>query len=327
MKRRAFLVLLGGAAAASSLPAEAQPAAMPVIGFINVASADAYRSYVKAFQEGLKETGYVEGENVAIEFRWAEGHYDRLPALADELVHLPATLILASGGGAPAMAVRAASPTIPIVFTTGGDPVKLGLVASLNHPGGNTTGVNLSTNSLVAKRVELLHELLPKAETIALLSDPTSPAAAADTEEAKGAARTQGFRLVEVTAGTKTELEAAFEALAQKHAEGLVVEASPIFTSQRAQLVTLAARYTIPTIFEWPDFAAAGGLMSYGTNLADGYRQAGIYAGRILKGEKPRDLPVVQLSKVNLVVNLKTAKALGLTIPQSLLARADEVIE
>ncbi|HUK06351.1 MAG TPA: ABC transporter substrate-binding protein [Stellaceae bacterium] len=326
MRRRAFLVLLG-AAAASSLPALAQPRPMPVIGFLNVTSADAYKTYVEAFREGLKDAGYVEGENVTIEFRWAEGHYDRLPALAAELVHLPATLILASGGGAPAMAVRAANPTIPMVFTTGGDPVKLGLVGSLNHPGGNTTGVNLSTNALIAKRVELLRELLPTAETIALLSDPTSPAAAADTEEAKGAARAQGFRLVEVTAGTKTEFEAAFATFAQKHAEGLVVGASAVFTSERSHLVALAARYAIPAIFEWPDFATAGGLMSYGTNLADGYRQAGIYAGRILKGEKPGDLPVMQLSKVDLVVNLRTARALGLTIPQSLLARADEVIE
>jgi len=326
MRRRAFLVLLG-AAAASSLPALAQPRPMPVIGFLNVTSADAYKTYVEAFREGLKDAGYVEGENVTIEFRWAEGHYDRLPALAAELVHLPATLILASGGGAPAMAARAANPTIPIVFTTGGDPVKLGLVGSLNHPGGNTTGVNLSTNALIAKRVELLRELLPKAETIALLSDPASPAAAADTEEAEGAARAQGFRLVEVTAGTKTEFEAAFATFAQKHAEGLVVGASAVFTSERSQLVALAARYAIPAIFEWPDFATAGGLMSYGTNLADGYQQAGIYAGRILKGEKPGDLPVMQLSKVDLVVNLRTARALGLTIPQSLLARADEVIE
>jgi len=292
-----------------------------------VATADSYQTFVTAFRKGLKEGGYVEGQNVTIEFRWADGRYDRLPVLAAELAHLPVTLIFASGGAAVAMAARSASATIPIVFASGTDPVKAGLVASLNRPGGNATGVFMISSSLVEKRIELLRELLPKATTVALLTDPTGPNAKADTEEAQHAAQAQGLTVLVVTARTEAEFDSVFATLAQGHAEGLVVEASPVFTSQRQKLVALANRYAIPAVFEWRDFVEVGGLMSYGPSLADGYRQAGVYAGRILRGEKPGDLPVVQPTTVDLVVNLTTAKALGLTIPQSILARADEVIE
>ena len=325
MKRREFLAMAAVASVGSPLGAQAQK--MPVIGYLHAASAKGYETFVAAFRAGLKEIGYVERENVTIEFRWAEGHYDRLPELAAELARLHPALIVAGGGGIVAKAAHAADPTISIVFTSGGDPIREGLVASLNHPGGEITGVLLITNSLVAKRVELLRELLPKADTVALLSNPTGPLFAADLSDAQEAARAQDLKLLPVNARSNSELDAAFVGIAAAKAQGLVVEASPVFTSERTRFVSLAQQYAIPTVFEWPDFATAGGLMSYGADLADGYRQAGVYAGRILKGEKPRDLPVVQSAKIKLVVNLKTAKALGLTIPQSILARADEVIE
>lgn len=327
MKRRELLAMMVIAAFGGTPPARAQQPVVPAIGFLGLASADTYAPFVEAFREGLKESGYADGQNVAIEFRWADGHFDRLPAFAAELVHRQAKGIVTSGGSAVARAVRAASPTVPIVFATGSDPIKDGLVPSLNRPGGNTTGVFLITNSLIEKRIELLRELLPKATTIAMLTDPTFPNSEADVRAAQEAARARSVRLLVVKASTEADFDGVFTELAQAHAEGLVVDASAVFTSRRAQLIALASRYAIPAIFEWRDFAADGGLMSYGTSLSDGYHQVGLYVGRILKGENPGDLPVVQPTKVDLVVNLRTAKALGLTVPQSILARADEVIE
>jgi len=318
---------LGGALATWPLESRAQQPAVPVIGYLHAASAEGYETFVAAFRAGLKETGYVEGQNVKIEFRWAAGHYDRIAELAAELAHLHPALIVTGGGGFVAKVAHAANPSIPIVFTSGADPVQQGLVASLNHPGANVTGVLLITNSLVAKRVELLRELLPKAATIALLSDPTGPSFAADLGDAQQAARTLGLKLLPVNVKSEAEFDAAFARIVAAKAQGLIVEASPVFTSERARLVEDTNRVAIPAVFEWRAFAEAGGLMSYGASLEDGYRQAGIYAGRILKGERPGDLPVVQSTKIDLVVNLKAAKALGSTIPQSILARADEVIE
>ena len=327
MKRRQLLAMIVIAAIGGMPSGHAQQPVVPAIGFLGIASADTYAPFVEAFREGLKEAGYVEGRNVAIEFHWAEGHFDRLPALSAELVHRQVKVIVASGGSAVARAVRAANPTVPIVFASGSDPIKDGLVPSLNRPGGNTTGVFLITNSLIEKRIELMRELLPKAMTIAMLTDPTFPNSEADVRAAQEAARARGVRLLVVKASTDANFGGAFTELAQAHAEGLVVDVSAVFTSRRAELIALATHYAIPAIFEWRDFAMDGGLMSYGTNLSDSYHQIGLYVGRILKGENPGDLPVVQPTKVDLVVNLRTAKALGLTVPQSILARADEVIE
>lgn len=327
MKRRELFAMMVIAAFGATPPARAQQPVVPAIGFLSIASADTYAPFVGAFRDGLKEAGYAEGQNVAIEFRWAEGHYDRLPALAAELVHRQVKVMATSGGNAVARVARAASPTIPIVFASGSDPIKDGLVPSLNRPGGNTTGVFLITNSLIEKRIELLCELLPKATTIAMLTDPTFPNSEADVRAAQEAARARGVRLLVVKAITEADFGGTFTELAQSHAEGLVVDVSAVFTSRRAQLIALASHYAIPAIFEWRDFAVDGGLMSYGSSLSDSYHQVGLYVGRILKGENPGDLPVVQPTKVNLVVNLRTANALGLTVPQSILARADEVIE
>jgi putative tryptophan/tyrosine transport system substrate-binding protein len=326
MKRRDFITIIGASAVTWPLAVWAQQA-MPVIGFLNAASPGPLRQQIAAFHEGLKESGYVEGQNVAVEYRWAEGQYDRLPALAADLARRQVSVI-ASGGGAPAVfAVKAATTTIPIVFTAGADPVGLGLVASLNRPGANITGVYHFATGLEAKRLGLLHEMVPKAATIAVLVNPNYSEAESQLREVQEAAARLGVQLVVMRANAVSDFDAAFSTVVQHQSGALLVCASPFFNTRREQLVVLAVRHALPTIYEWRDFAAAGGLMSYGTSLADAYRQAGIYAGRILKGAKPTDLPIVQSTKFEFVINLNTAKALGLTIPPGLLAIADEVIE
>jgi putative tryptophan/tyrosine transport system substrate-binding protein len=300
---------------------------MPVIGFLSSRSPNESASAVAAFRQALTEAGYVEGQNVDIAFCWAEGQYDRLPALAADLARRPVAVIFATGGNPPAFAAKAASATIPIVFLTGSDPIKFGLVASLNHPGSNVTGVTLFTSLLVAKRMELLRELAPTATTVAILVNPSNSNAEPDTRVAQIAARSLGQQLVVLSASTKNDIDAAFATVVEKRANALLVNTDAFFLARRNQFVALAARDAIPTIHDLREFTAAGGLVSYGTNLADAYRQAGAYIGKILKGEKPANLPVVQPTKFDLVINLKTAKALGLEIPPTVLARADEVIE
>jgi len=324
--RRQFISALGGAVGAWPLAAPAQQTALPVVGFLNSASASAFEHLVQAFRDGLGEAGYVEGRNVTIEYRWAEGQIDRLPALAAELVQRQVAVIVTSGGDVSARAAKAATSSIPIVSTIGGDPVKEGLVASFNRPGGNLTGATLFANS-AAKRLELLHELIPKAVTIMALFDPSDPVVVLDRESLQAASKTLGLQLRFANAGTVSELEAAFETVAVDRPDGLFVGANPFFNRQRDQLLGLVARHTIPTIYAFREFPAAGGLISYGSRLADTYRQVGIYAGRILKGESPADLPVVQPTKFELVINLKTAQTLGINVPPTLLAIADEVIE
>jgi putative ABC transport system substrate-binding protein len=300
---------------------------MPVVGFLNVASPGALRQQIAAFREGLKESGYVEGQNVAVEYRWAEGQYERLPELAADLVRQQVSVIVVGGGAQAELAVKAATTTIPIVFSAGGDPVRSGLVASLNQPSGNITGVYHFATGLEAKRLGLLHEMLPKATPIALLINPNFADAENQLRDVQEAAARLGVQLVVVRANAESDFNAAFSTVVQQRSGALLVGASPFFNNRREQLVVLAARHALPTIYEWRDFAAAGGLMSYGTSLADAYRQVGVYTGLILKGAKPADLPVVQSTRFELVINLSTAKALGIEVPPTLLARADEVIE
>jgi putative ABC transport system substrate-binding protein len=325
MRRREFITLFGGAAAAWSLAARAQQPAMPVIGFLNGASAESWAPFVSTFRQGLGETGFAEGKNVAIEYRWADEQYDRLPALAADLVRRQPSVIVANH--VSAAAAKAATATIPIVFTTAVDPVQLGLVASLARPRGNLTGVTTLNVELVPKRLELLHELSPTATSLALLVNPTNSDAETVASDTRAAARALGLDLHVVEASTDRDLETAFASLAQRRVGGLVIAPDPFFVSRIKPLAALALQRALPAAFEFRQFTAAGGLMSYGGSLADSYRLAGIYAGRILKGEKPADLPVQQSTKVELFLNLKTAKALGITIPLPLSGRADEIFE
>lgn len=327
MRRREFIRLLGGATAALPFAASAQQAAMPVIGFLHTGIADRYTNVLAGFRQGLKEAGFEEGQNVAIQFRWANDQPGRLPTLAAELVRRRVAVILAGGGAASALSAKAATSTIPIVLALGSDPVQLGLVASLNQPGGNVTGVTFITTELVAKRLDLLRELVPEATTIAFLFDPGNPTAKGQMSDMLAAAQALGQRLVVLEARSDHDFERAFTTLAERRAGALVVGAFQLFTSNSDKLVALAARYKIPAIYQHREFALNGGLISYGASIVDAYRQGGLYVGQILKGENPGDLPVQQSTKVELVINLRTAQALGITIPPTLLVRADEVIE
>jgi putative tryptophan/tyrosine transport system substrate-binding protein len=328
LHRREVISLLGGAAAAWPLAAGAQQPAMPVIGILYGGSSDSFAYLLTAIRRGLRESGYIEGRNMAIEYRWAEDRYDRVPALADDLVRRQVHVIVAIGGGGyVAQAAKAATATIPIVFTTNLDPVKSGLVASLNHPGGNATGMSFFGSLLEPKKFELMHELAPKTSAIAILVNPNNPNTESTAKIVKEAADALGRSLVVATASTDREIESAYASVVERRAGGLIVAADPFFNSRRGQLVALSARHAMPAIYEWREFAELGGLMSYGSIITDAFRQVGIYAGRIVNGEKPADLPVQQPAKLELVVNLKTAKTLSLEVPAAILVRADEVIE
>jgi putative ABC transport system substrate-binding protein len=327
MKRRDFIALLGGGGVTWPLAAHAQQPARPVIGFLNSALPAELEYRVAAFRQGLKEIGYIEGQNVTIEYRWAEGQSDRLPALAADLVRRHVAVIAATGGVPVAQAARSETTTIPIVFTVGSDPVKLGLVSSLNRPGGNVTGVTLISHQLVPKRIELLGELIPSANVIAVIMRANNPAAEAEVRQAQDAARTLGRQIQVLRVSTERDFDLAFATLTERRADALLVTTDPFFESKRDRLVTLAARHRIPTVYALREYTVSGGLMSYGASITGLYRQAGVYVGRILRGEKAADLPVVQSSKFDLTINLRTAKALGLDVPTSLLLRADEVIE
>jgi len=327
MRRRDFISLVGGSTVAWPLAARAQQQAMPVVGFLGTTTPDDFADRVAAFRGGLKEAGYIEGKNVVVEYRWPEGNYDRLPTLAADLVRLQVAVIAAVGGEPSPLAAKAATATIPIVFSIGGDPVRLGLVASLNRPGGNITGVNFFQSDLGAKRLGLLHELLPKASVIGMLVNLTFGDAETHVRDAKEAALPLGVQIHVVRARTTDDFDTAFATLAQQKIDALLLANDAFFLSERRKLIALAARYAIAAVYFWREFAVDGGLMSYSPSLSQAYRQVGIYTGKILNGAKPADLPVVQATKFEFVINLKTAKTLGLTFPSGLLAIADEVIE
>jgi putative tryptophan/tyrosine transport system substrate-binding protein len=328
VRRREFIKIIAGSAIETlPLAVNAQQRAVPVVGFINASSAENYKRQVAAFLEGLAQNGYIDGEKVKVEYRWAEGRYDQMPALIAELLGRQAAVISVTGSTAAAQAAMAATRTIPIVFVIGGDPVKFGLVASLNRPGGNVTGVSFLGNQLVAKQLGLLHELIPGATNFGFLVNPNNPNTESDTNNARLAADALGRKIIVAKARTREDIDHAFTLLTQERANALLISADPLFSGSREQLATLAARHTLPTMFNSREFALAGGLLSYGPDQADAYREAGIYVGRILSGEKPSNLPVVQPTKFELVINIKTAKSLGLNIPPLLLARADEVVE
>jgi len=327
MRRREFITLLGGAAGAWPLVARAQRPTMPVIGFLGPATASGYRSQLNGFRQGLREAGFVEGETVAVEYRWADNQLDRLPVLAEELVRHPVAVLVTGGATAAALAAKSATATIPIVFAIGADPVKVGLVASMNRPGGNVTGVSFLANALVAKQLELLRELVPAATVIGVLVNPSNPVSASDTREVEIAARSLGRKVRITHVGTEQDFDAAFAAFAAQRIGALLIVPDALFTDGRNRIVMLATRHRLPAIYWTREFVEAGGLVSYGTDQKDAYRQIGIYTGRILKGERPSDLPVMQSAKFELVINLKTARELGLTVPPALLATANEVIE
>jgi len=326
VKRRQFIALIGGAAAVWPLAARAQQAAMPVIGYLNNGSPESDVPRLTGLRRGLNQTGYVEGRNLMIEYRWAGNQADRLPELAADLVQLRVAVIVATGTP-PALAAKAASTSIPIVFGVGADPVPLGLVASLNRPGGNLTGFNTLSGEVGAKGLALLHELLPGTATIGFLGNPSNPTFELITRDLLAAAAIIGLKVEVLKAGTDSEIDAAFASAVQARTGALLVEADPLFITRIERLVALAARHGIPTVYSFREFVVAGGLISYGTSLIEDWRQIGLYTGRILKGEKPADLPVVQATKIQLIINLKTAKTLGLEVPATLLALADEVIE
>src|SRR5258708_7041691 len=330
MNRREFITLLGGAAAGSAvswpLPLRAQQPKVPVVGFLNTGSAGPFAQYVAGLLKGLNESGFSVGRNVEIEYRWAEGHYDRLPALAAELVGRPANVIVASGGEPSGLAAKAATSNIPIVFLAGGDPVKAGLVSSLNRPTGNLTGISQFTYSLEAKRLGLLHELAATADPIAVLINQSNPNAPNQVRDLQEAAARAGVQLLLLPIDVGADLDPVFATLVEKRVNALLISADPFFNTRRAQIVALAARAKVPAMYEFREFAVAGGLLSYGSNLVEAYRQAGVYTGRILNGAKPTELPVLQPTIFDVVINLNPAKALGFELPPMLLARADEVI-
>ena len=327
MKRRAFIALLGGAAAAWPLAARAQQPAMPVVGFLHDGSFEPRVHLVAGFRQGLSETGFVEGGNVAIEYRWAQDQFDRLPGMAADLVHRQVAVIATPGSTAAALAAKAVTNTIPIVFSVGADPVRLGLVASLNHPGSNVTGVSYFTNELGPKRLGLLLELIPSSADVVVLANPKNPATDSSAKDIQAAASAVGKQLSVLYVSSNREIDATFPTIAQKRAPALMIIPDALFTSRRVQLVTLSTRHAVPAMYSSREFAEVGGLMSYGANLPDIYRHVGNYVGRILNGTKPADLPVVRPTRFEFVINLQTARALGLDVPATLLARADEVIE